>query len=46
MVEGETGTIYETIEEQEFLMYFSGDGFDDPLNWDLLVRKYLPSFKE
>ncbi|MFX1356417.1 MAG: hypothetical protein ACFFA8_03955 [Promethearchaeota archaeon] len=46
MLEIETETIYETMEEQDFLMYYSGDGFDDPLYWDFLIRKYLPSYKE
>ncbi|MFX0177031.1 MAG: hypothetical protein ACFE85_12475 [Candidatus Hodarchaeota archaeon] len=46
MVEIETETIYDEIEDLEFFMYFSGDGFDDPLYWDLLVNKHLPKYKE
>jgi hypothetical protein len=46
MVEIEFETIYDTMEGQDFLMYFSGDGFEDPLYWDFLIKKYLPRYKD
>lgn len=46
MVEIETETVYEMLDNQEFTTYFSGDGYDDPMYWDLLVNKYLPKYKD
>ena len=46
MVEIETEMMYEMLDDQEFTTFFSGDGYDDPMYWDLLVNKYLSKNKE
>jgi hypothetical protein len=46
MVEIENKKVYNLIENQEFMIFYSGDGYNDPFYWDFLVNKFLRNYKE